>query len=101
MAIEMKHEAVCKIKALTHFLRSVREDQYGQIFDQLAEDLFGATGTDDGREVVHRGLAMFAGMNSFNDLVIMDGMVADSVNSNRLDELRTDVFDALVRLIGR
>jgi len=91
--------AVANLSALVEVLRIVGEDRYATFFDGIIADLLRAGGPEEVREVAARGLAAFGGMNSVNDLVVMDGSVPDIENNRAIDERREAVYDALTHLI--
>ncbi|MDF2048258.1 hypothetical protein [Microbacterium sp. Kw_RZR3] len=91
--------AVADVVTLAQALRTVDEDRYATFFDGVARDLLRAGSPDEVREAAARGLAVFGGMNSFTDLVLMDGIVPDVENNRRIDERREAVYDSLRRLV--
>ena len=95
---ELVGEVVATISALSDALRHVDEDDLARFFDRLAADLIHASGPEEIREAVQRGLSIYRGMASFNDLVLMDGTRPDVEGNRRIDELRSAVYDGLTRL---
>lgn len=99
MTTEPIDHAVGHLTALADVLRTVEEDRYATFFDGVVGDLLRAGSPEEAREAAARGLAVFGGMNSFTDLVVMDGNVPDIENNRKIDELREAVYDSLTRLI--
>lgn len=99
MTAELVGEVVAAISALSDALRHADEDDLARFFDHLAADLIHASGPEEIREAVHRGLAIYRGMASFNDLVLMGGTDPDVEGNRRIDELRSAVYDGLTRLL--
>ena len=93
-------EVVATITALSAALKRADEVRLAAFFDRLAADLLQASGTRETRDAARRGLAMYGGMGSFNDLVLMDGTAPDIAGNRRLDELRVAVHAGLTRLIA-
>lgn len=91
--------AVANLSALVEVLRIVGEERYATFFDGVIGDLLHAGDPGEVREAAARGLAAFGGMNSVNDLVVMDGSVPDIENNRAIDERREAVYDALTHLI--
>jgi len=91
--------ALAHLSTLAEVLRTVDEDRYATFFDGVIGDLLRAGSPDEVREAASRGLAVFGGMNSFTDLVLMDGNVPDIEKNRRIDEGREAVYDSLTRLI--
>ncbi len=98
MASQLVDDAIAQVSALAEVLESVGATRYAEFFARLEGDLRHASDAGDIREAVHRGLAMYGGMNTFNDFVLMDGTTPDIANNRRIDALRTAVYDSLLRL---
>ncbi|MBP6684744.1 MAG: hypothetical protein KA158_04915 [Leucobacter sp.] len=62
-----------RLQPLIVFLRSTGDVQFSRFFSRVRSDLSTAGSNRERRAAAQRGLAAFAGMNSFNDLVIMGG----------------------------
>lgn len=99
MTTGLVERAVAHLTALTEVLRTVGEDRYAAFFDAVIGDLVHSGGSEEVLKAAARGLAVFGGMNSFTDLVVMDGDGPDVENNRRIDELRDAVYDSLTRLI--
>ncbi|WZH38265.1 MAG: hypothetical protein PIR02_06250 [Microbacterium enclense] len=99
MTTGLVDRAVGHLSALAEVLRTVDEDRYATFFDGVIGDLLQAGTPDEVGEAAARVRAIFGGMNSFTDLVVMDGNVPDIENNRKIDELREDVYDSLTRLI--
>ncbi len=91
--------AVADLSALVEVLRTVGQERYATFFDGVIGDLRHAGDPGEVREAAARGLAAFGGMNSVNDLVVMDGSVPDIENNRAIDGRREAVYDALTHLI--
>ncbi|MGM1017039.1 MAG: DUF6966 domain-containing protein [Actinomycetota bacterium] len=95
MDAQLTKEVVVTLKDLSRFLYDVREDSIGAFFERLSEEF--ASGENDTRELIQRGLSVYRGMGSFNDLVVtVDGLVDPSANRS-LDLLRSRAFDLLIQ----
>lgn len=83
---------------LSDFLKAIGETNLSNYFARVREVILGAASHNDRREAAQRGLALFAGMNSFNDLVIMNGNNAAQELNDQLDRLRGEAFSSLVEI---
>lgn len=99
MTAEPVDAAVANLSALVEVLRTVGQERYAKFFDGIIGDLLRAGEPEEIREAAARGLAIFGGMNSFTDLVVMDRSVPDIDNNREIDERREAVYEALTRLI--
>ena len=91
--------AVANLSAFSGVLRTVGQERYATFFDGVIDDLLHAGDPGEVRGAAARGLAAFGGMNSVNELVVMDGSVPDVESNRRIDQRREAVYDALRRLI--
>ncbi len=99
VASHLVDDAITQVAALVEVLDSAGAARYAEFFARLEGDLRHASDPRDVRETVQRGLAMYGGMNSFNDLVLMDGDAPDIDTDRRMDAMRTAVYDSLLRLV--
>ncbi|WZH38268.1 MAG: hypothetical protein PIR02_06265 [Microbacterium enclense] len=98
MASQLVDDAIAQVSVLAEVLDSVGAARYAEFFARLEGDLRHASDPSDIREAVHRGLAMYGGMNTFNDYVVMSGNTPDVESNRRIDQLRTAVYECLLRL---
>jgi len=96
MAAEIGNELETALQEFSEVLAEVGEPGFASAMSRLRSALQNAETPEERRPILSQGLAFFGGMNSLNDVVIMQGSKPDIEANRRVDRLRTRVYDLLV-----
>lgn len=97
MAAAIENQLDTALKDFSELLQEVGEPGFASSMSRLRAALLDADTSEERRHIISQGLSFFGGMNSLNDVVIMQGTKPDIEANRRLDRLRTTVYDLLVQ----
>lgn len=100
MAAPLNSATISILKRLSEFLYMEGQPRFANYFEKLRVDLESSAAGEKRRDLTRRGLALFGGMNSFNDLVIMKAGKVDIDANRMLDSLRSELFECLTQDLG-
>lgn len=79
-------------KQIYELLAMCNESGWANAFKEMYIEL---DNDGDEKDYLRKLLGVYGGLGSFNDVVFYQGMNVDIVNTNKLDELRKGLFNAL------
>ena len=97
MAAAIGNELITALKDFSDLLEDVGEPGFASSMSRLRGALLDAETSEERRHIIGQGLSFFGGMNSLNDVVIMQGSKPNVEANRRLDRMRTTVYDLLVQ----
>lgn len=97
MAAAIETELDTALRDLSELLEAIGEPGFASSMATLRRALLDAETREERRHIIGPGLAIFGGMNSLNDVVIMHGVSPNVEANRRLDSLRTRVYKLLVQ----
>lgn len=96
--METTQELAATCRALSQHLAASGRHDWVATFERLAVRAEGAESAADAREVASDALALYGGMGSFADLVLMTSSIDSREPDERLDRLRSALHRAAVAL---
>lgn len=97
MATPLNERVVPLLQEIQELVEACGQARWAGLFAHLAGDATAAGTESERRDVLHRIGQLFGGMGSFNDLVLQDRQGVRP-EQQRLDALRTDLYEAVSEL---